>query len=147
MSADAVTSNQSAVGSTPTAVGARAATVENLKILNSPQEGGSKKEYEDFLDKIRTHVTIRWEHGKDIGELVKDGKEPDIGEPDDITMDDSKSFLKMRRWQFLVDRYSLRLVALEENKTSLFALVMDAVSKITKAKLKSKIGFSDAEGK
>ena len=51
MSADAVTSNQSAVGSTPTAVGARAATVENLKILNSPQEGGSKKEYEDFLDK------------------------------------------------------------------------------------------------
>ena len=30
---------------------------------------------------------------------------------------------------------------------SLFALILDAVSKITKAKLKSKIGFSDAENK
>ena len=37
-------------------VGARA--VRNLKILSAPEEGGTKKEYEDFLEKIQSHVTI-----------------------------------------------------------------------------------------
>ena len=36
--------------------GARAATVRNLKVLKMPQKGGTKKEYEDFLDKIHNHV-------------------------------------------------------------------------------------------
>ena len=39
-----------------TAAGARAATVRDLNTLKSPKEGGTKKEYEDFLEKIRNHV-------------------------------------------------------------------------------------------
>ena len=50
-------------------VGARAAVVRNLKTLSAPEEGGTKKEYEDFLEKIQSHVTIGWDFGKDIGHL------------------------------------------------------------------------------
>jgi len=39
-------------------VGARAAVVRNLKTLSVPEEGGMKKEYEDFLEKIQSHVTV-----------------------------------------------------------------------------------------
>ena len=42
---EAVTSNQSGAGSTgATAVGSRAADVKDIKMLKSPQEGGSKHE-------------------------------------------------------------------------------------------------------
>ena len=39
-------------------VGTRAAVVRNLKILKAPEEGGTKKEFDDFLEKIQNHLTI-----------------------------------------------------------------------------------------
>ena len=52
-------------------VGARAAVIRNLKFLSAPEVGGTKKEYEIFLEKIQSHVTIGWDFGKDVGHLLK----------------------------------------------------------------------------
>ena len=38
----------------PNTVGERAAVVRNLKTLKAPEEGGTKKEYEEFWRKSRT---------------------------------------------------------------------------------------------
>ena len=59
-------------------VGARAAVVRNLKILRAPEEGGTKKEYDDFLDNIISHGTIVRDFGSDSGHLLKNMKNPVI---------------------------------------------------------------------
>ena len=38
----------------PSIAGSREALVRNLKALKAPEEGGTKKEYEDLLEKSRT---------------------------------------------------------------------------------------------
>ena len=54
-------SSQTESGTTNVAgVGARVATVKNLKALKTPEEGGTKKDYEDFLEKIHNHVMVHW---------------------------------------------------------------------------------------
>jgi hypothetical protein len=126
-------------------VGARAAVVRNLKILSDPEEGGTKKEYDDFLDNIISHVTISWDFGRDIGHLLKNMENPVIPEPKDMTDDEEKVKWKKRLWDQEVDRYGTRCAALEENKEALYAVVIEGVSKIIKSKLKSKAGYSAAE--
>ena len=39
-------------------VGTRTATTLNLKTLKTPAKGRTKNKYEDFLDKIQTHLSI-----------------------------------------------------------------------------------------
>ena len=88
---------------TPSAIasgtaGSRYTEVKNLKALKSPEEGGTKKDYEDFLDKIQNHVTMAWTHGKDIGYVVGNGKKPEIPEPEDLTTEEEQSKFKSRMW-------------------------------------------------
>jgi len=47
-----------------TAAAARTQVVHDLKELKSPEEGGTKKEYETFLETIQNHITITWDFGK-----------------------------------------------------------------------------------
>jgi hypothetical protein len=70
------------------AIGARAAVVRGLKTLTTPDEGGTKKEYEEFLEKIHNHVIISWTWGKDIAHVVKTTTDPVIAEPEDLTASD-----------------------------------------------------------
>ena len=128
-------------------VGARAATVKNLKVLKTPEEGGTKKDYEDFLEKIQNHVVVQWAFGTDIGHVVKNQKNPEITEPADLTDEEEKSKLKVRLWNVKVDRYAARTMALEENKAALYALMTDAISKIMKSRLRGKVGYQSAEEK
>ena len=126
------------------ASGLRVAAVRNLRALKCPEEGGTKKEYEDFLDKIQNHVTIGWEFGKDTGHVVKTGQLPDIEKPDDISDKDEESKWKLRLWMNAVDRYGSRTNALTDNLSALYALIMDWVSKMIKSKVKSKKGYASA---
>ena len=91
----------------------RPTEVKNLKTLKSPEEGGTKKEYEDFLDKIQNHVIGLWAHGKDTGYVIGNGQEPTIKEPADITDEEAKPKIKSRIWSFKVDRYVARTNVLE----------------------------------
>jgi hypothetical protein len=95
--------------------GNRLSEVKDLKILKSPKEGGSKKDYQDFLDKIENHVTMAWDEGVDIGQIVASGKLPEINEPEDISDEDEKSKLKLRLWKLKVDAYVARDNALKGN--------------------------------
>ena len=74
----------------------RASEVADLKTLTAPAEGGTKKEYEEFLEIIASHITVNWEEGNDIGELVRYNKEPILPTPKDISDEDQKSRLKLR---------------------------------------------------
>ena len=130
-----------------TGVGARAAAVKNLKVLQTPEEGGTKRDYEDFLEKIHNHVMVQWSFGSDIGHVIKKQADPAITEPVDLTKEEEGSKLKVRLWNVKVDRYAARITALEENKTALYALMFDAVSKIMKSRLRGKIGYQSAEEK
>ena len=135
----------SATGGRNTVTGGRTAEVPQLKVLKAPEEGGTKKEYEDFLERICNHVTITWNHGTDIGTLIKTNKKPMLSPPADLTASEEKSRFKVRKWELQVDKHLTRLEYLEENCNALFSLVTDTVSKITKAKLKSKQGYVKAE--
>lgn len=127
------------------AVGVRSATVRGLKVLTTPDEGGTKKDYEDFLEKIHNHVMISWTWGKDIAHIVKNNADPVIDEPTDLEPGDEQKKWKVRLWEQAVDRYGSRIATLDGNKEALYALVIGSVSPITKSKLRSKHGFSKAE--
>ena len=77
----------------PNTVGARTAVVRNLKTLKVPEEEGTKKEYEYFLEKTQNHVTIRWDFGKDIGHLLKHMEDPTIPE-----LTDTKEAREAVKW-------------------------------------------------
>ena len=69
----------SSIGSTS----GRTADIPNLQVLKAPEEGGNKKEYEDFLEKIGSFVTITWSGGQDAGSILRNGELPDIQPPPD----------------------------------------------------------------
>ena len=130
--------------STSGTAGSRATEVKGLKILKSPEEGGTKQEYQEFLDKIENHVTMAWEEGGDIGQVVSSGELPDIDEPEDITDEEEKSKLKQRMWILSVDAFVAKETALKSNVKALYALITDNISKITKSKIQSKAGYTKA---
>ena len=142
-SSDAITG--STIATPQQHLGGRAAVVRDLKILKAPEEGGGKKEYEDFLERIQNHVIINWTFGTDIGELVKTMEEPKIEEPQDLTDEQEKVKWKTRLWAQNVDRYGMRMEALESNKSALYALMTDGLSKVIKSKVRSKDGFKTAD--
>jgi len=119
----------------------RTTEINGLKTLKCPEEGGTKKEYVDFMEKIVNHVIITWGHGKDIAYVIKNSKLPTFVEPVELTDITAKAKLIVMRWDMEVSRHFAREDALKENSSALFSLVTESVSKITKSKLKSKTGF------
>ena len=128
-------------------VGARTATTLNLKTLKTPAEGGTKKEYEDFLETIQTHVSINWDFGQDIAYVIKHNNIPTFTEPQDLSVSEEKQKWKVRLWNQKVDRYGQQISMLDDNMGALFSLLDDSVSKIMRAKIKSKQGYTNAESK
>ena len=129
----------------PTTYGGRTANVPDLKTLKSPEEGGTKKNYEDFLEKIQNHVSITWPFGDDIAYVLDNNARPKIPEPKDLPDDEQKIAWKKRIWNQKVDRYGLRIEALDDNLGAMYALVKEAMSKIMKAKVRSKTGYAHAD--
>ena len=62
-------------------------------MLRTAEEGGTKKEYEDYLDKIKNHVSIKWEGGWELKELITNLKEPSLEEPKDSTAEEKSKSL------------------------------------------------------
>ena len=65
--------------------------------------------------------------------------------PEDISAEDQKSRLKLRMWEISVQNFCDRESQLKRNKHALLVLLMDGVSKIIRAKLKSKSEFTSLE--
>ena len=137
------------VGSTsnnPNTVGSRASIVRNLKTLKAPEEGSTKKKYEDLLDKVQNHIAISWDFGKDIGHLLKHMEDQTLPEPTYMTAAEEAVKWEVRLWRQEVERYRDRGAVLEGNKGALYAVLVDGVSKIIKSDLKNKTGYSKADG-
>ena len=132
-------------GSTAVAPKRRASDIKGLKILKAPAEGGTRKNYEDFIKNIRSHIMISWDGGSDLGYLIENMKEPELELPDELSESEKKSMLKVRLWELKVVKYSNREDLLREGKKSLFALVMDGVSKIIRSKLLDRSDFMESE--
>ena len=115
--------------------GGRTATILNLKTLKSPEEGGTKKEYEDFLERVGNHASIAWDFGDDIAYVIKNTTKPSIPEPVDLTSEEAKKQWQVRVWNQKVDRYALRLDALDENMSAMYSLIKENISKLMKAKI------------
>ena len=65
------------VSATGTGLGSgRTTAIESLKTLKTPEEGGTKKEYEDFLETISTHASVSWEFGEDIAHVLEQTNKP-----------------------------------------------------------------------
>ena len=62
----------------------------NLTSLRSREEGGTKKEYEDFLEKVDNHVSINWDFGSDVAYVIENSEEPKIEEPVDLSEENEK---------------------------------------------------------
>ena len=132
-------------GSAAVAPTRRASDIKGLKILKAPAEGGTRKNYEDFIKNVRSHIMISWDGGNDLGYLMENMKEPELELPDELSESEKKSMLKVRLWELKVVKYSNREDLLMEGKKSLFALVMDGVSKIIRSKLLGMSEFKKSE--
>ena len=130
-----------------TAIGGHRPTeVKGLKELKLNSEGGTKKEYEDFLKSIERHVGIAWQYGSDIAQAVKlGGQKPNIPEPKDLDKKDKNIKWKVRVWEKRVDNYTERLDIFEENAKALYSLILTNVSTATRAKIVSTKGFGKAD--
>ena len=140
-----MTAGLSSTATTSAGTGSRAADIRGFKVLKSPSEGGTKKDHEDFLEKIAHHVTITWAGGKDIGQLIKTGKEPDISQPPELTKEQEASKLQNKLWNIRVEKYEARTALLEENRSAMFALIMGGMTKIMKGRVKASVKYAKAE--
>jgi hypothetical protein len=127
--------------------GGRLTEVKGIKTLKCPEENGTKKEYQYFLDKIENHVMMAWKEGADIGHVVKYGEKPDIDtdKPVNLTEEESKDEVEKTLWLEDVKDFAKRRKTLKVNLTSLYALVKENLSKMTKSKIQSKAGYTKAE--
>ena len=132
-------------GESTNTAGTRAQGLIVLKTLKSPEEGGTKKEYEDFLEKIDSHVSINWEFGQDIAYAIRNNELPTFKEPVDLNDTDKQSQWKVRLWNQTVDRYGRQIVTLDDNMGALFSLLHDNLSKLMKSKVRAKKGYAKAE--
>lgn len=124
-------------------MGERKSDVTGLQPLKCPDEGGDKRLYETYMEKLEHHVRMSWPCGPDIADLVKLGEVPHIERPakKESGMDDVDLFV----WEGEVQAYTARLRALNDNKKALFSLIMVNVTKIMKSKLQGTKGFAAAE--
>lgn len=112
-------------------LGARNANVEDLKELKSPKEGGTKREYEDFLEKVERHVAVMWHGGLDIIHLLNDeAEETDIPKPTDLDEEKAMKW-EIRLWENKIVKYGARLATIESDVKALHSLVIGKVSKMT----------------
>jgi len=132
------------INSITSTVGGRALTKVDLKILKAPEEGGTKKDFEDFLNALVVHVSINWEFGQDVPYILKNTEEIDIAEPQDLSDEEKKKEWKVRLWNQKVDTYGARLSTMEHNKGALLSLMEDNFSKIMRAKMKANTGYTKA---
>ena len=126
-------------------VGSRSTEVQGLKVLKTPEEGGTRKEYEEYLETIQNHIAVAWEGGSDLKKMIKNCEEPEIEEPEELSDQDSKSKLRTRLWNMKVESYAMKMELLSENKGSLFSLMMNNISKLAKEKLRSNTNFNKKE--
>ena len=124
---------------------ARIATVQGLKALKTPEEGGTKKDHKDFLDKIENHVEMIWPQGGDIARVLTEKEDPYDPEPTKLTAEEEKLPSKVAEYNDLKREYREKEKILKENKRSLFALLMNNVSQIMKSKLQSVIKYETAK--
>jgi hypothetical protein len=132
-------------GESTNTAGTRAMGSIVLKTLKSPEEGGTKKEYEDFLEKIDSHVSINWEFGQDVAYTIRNTKLPTFKEPKDLSDNDKSVQWKVRLWNQTVDRYGMQIATLEDNMGALFALLLENLSKLMKSKVRAKKGYTKAD--
>jgi len=119
--------------------------VKDLKLLSCPQEGGHKKDWDAFLNKIFVHVGGYWEKGHDVARILRH-ETPDIGpSPPNLTDDEKKDDSKVRAFNKKSDKFEERADVLEANKTSLYFLNLLHISEIAKGKLKGLQGYKQAE--
>ena len=64
--------------------GNRNADVTGLKALKCPEEGGGKKEYDDFMDKIVDHTNVTWTCGDDLATIIRGKGDPTIEPPEKL---------------------------------------------------------------
>ena len=58
--------------------------------MRSREEGGRKKEYEDFLEKVYNHVSINWDFRSDVAYVIKNSEEPKFEELVDLSEENEK---------------------------------------------------------
>ena len=118
-----------------------ASKVEGLVTLKSPEEQGTKHQYEVFLEKIENHLIQEWVGGQDIGTMLKDNKALVIPEPKDLTAEQEKFKWQQVVWKTKIKKYVERVETYESNKASLYSLIMGNISTITRGKVKAKEGY------
>ena len=126
-------------------VGNRSTEIHGLRMLKTPEEGGSRRAYEEFLETIKNHIAVTWDGGGELKKMITNSEEPVIEEPEELSDSDSQSKLRTALWNIQVEKYAMKVDLLKENKGSLFSLMVNNVSKITKGKLKSKTEFKTKE--
>ena len=121
----------------------RSTEVKDLKVLALPEEGGTRKDYDDFLETFERHVGMTWTYGSEIAHVVKEGNKPNIDQPEDIEQS-KKAAWEIRLWNQEVDEYGIRVKSLRENMKALFSMILANVLKIARSKIISSNGFSKA---
>ena len=121
----------------------RSDEISGLQKLRSPEEGGVKKEYDDFMEKIENHVAIKWPQGSDIAYFVKNGEDPDMDPPKDLTEDEQKQMLKMRKWEIQAAIFFQRESILCENKKALYTVIYSNLTSTTKSRVEQNKSFPE----
>ena len=121
--------------------------VADLVKLKSPEEMGTKLQFDKFKGVLASHAVVTWYQGADVGYVLKQQKKPDMNPPTALTEDEEKD-------RDLVDDYRsdrkdhrARVKAFEANLKAMYTLVMANVSDLTKSKVKACVGYTKASEK
>ena len=125
--------------------GARSAKVEGLQPLKTAAEGGTKKDHEDWEEKILNVVQFWQPHGEDVSHVICEREKPEIEPPENLTEEQEKNKAMVAHWNGLLDNFTQRTLALDANCKAVFSLIMSNVTRVMKGQIKQQRGFEKAQ--
>jgi len=107
----------------------RSNDVPGLSVLKSPDEQGTKDQFDSFVDKIVAHVSVSWPGGSELTSVLKDRSEEVFPRPNPILETEEKDFFKKTKYENEVKLFFANESRYAENKKALLRSLRDGFPK------------------
>ena len=113
--------------------------------MKTAAEGGTKKDHEDWEEKILNVVQFWQPHGEDVSHVICEREKPEIEPPENLTEEQEKNKAMVAHWNGLLDNFTQRTLALDANCKAVFSFIMSNVTRVMKGQIKQQRGFEKAQ--
>lgn len=128
-------------------MGVRSTEIKGLKMLKCPEEGGTKKDWDDFVETTARDTSVSWASGDALTSILLGQEVESMDPPVDLTAEEKK---KLNKYEIQVveadeKEYVERLRMFRKEKKALYSVLMANVSPLMRQKLEGTVGWDVAK--